>query len=69
MQQKYIDLLDKLEEFFYDIDSEFPDDGDLEARVEELEKNAHPPIFSLNDYKNLIKRIKTLEKKCNCKDK
>ena len=69
MQQKYIDLLDKLEDFFIDMESEYPDDDELESSIEVLESISHPPVFKLSDYKDLMKRIKTLEKKCKCKDK
>ena len=85
MQQKYIDLLDRLDEFFKEIDVPLEEDECCEAcelklnslnksvnkaakNIEQLEiemgtlrSNSHPPIFSEDDYKDLVKRIKKLE--------
>tara|TARA_R110002020_G_scaffold409840_1_gene619576 strand:+ start:2195 stop:2479 length:285 start_codon:yes stop_codon:yes gene_type:complete len=36
---------------------------DLEKDVAILKKKSHPPIFSKDDYKDIIKRFKKLEKK------
>ena len=35
---------------------------ELEKDVAILKKNSHPPIFGKNDYRNIIKRLKKLEK-------
>ena len=51
------------------MESEYPDDDELESRIEVLESISHPPVFKLSDYKELVKIIKTLEKKCKCKGK
>jgi len=34
---------------------------ELEKEVAILNKNAHPPIFSMSDYKNILKRLEKLE--------
>ena len=34
----------------------------LEKEVAILKKDSHPPVFALDDYKDIIKRIKALEK-------
>ena len=41
--------------------------------IEELEKNfaiinkdSHPPLFSLSDYKDILKRINKIEEQCKC---
>lgn len=34
-----------------------------DKRIEELEKNSHPPIFTKKEYDKLIKRIEILEKR------
>ena len=36
---------------------------DLEKDVAILKKKSHPPIFSEDDYKDIIKRLKKLEKR------
>ena len=33
-----------------------------EKRLKKLEKNSHPPIFGKQDYKDILKRLKKLEK-------
>ena len=38
---------------------------DLEKDVAILKKKSHPPIFSKDDYKHILKRLKKLEKKEN----
>ena len=84
MQQKYIELLDRLEAFFNEIDIPVEEDEEFDAvysitskngmAIEELQKdvatlnkNSHPPVFKTSDYKDLLKRISTIEKKCKCK--
>ena len=42
---------------------------ELEKEVAILKKDSHPPVFTLDDYKVLVKRIDTIEKKCKCKGK
>ena len=37
---------------------------ELEKEVAILNKDAHPPIFSISDYKDILKRLGMLEKKC-----
>ena len=34
---------------------------ELEKEVAILNKNAHPPIFSMSDYKDILKRLEKLE--------
>ncbi len=34
---------------------------ELEKEVAMLNKDAHPPIFSKSDYKNILKRLESLE--------
>lgn len=34
---------------------------ELEKEVAVLKKNAHPPIFSMADYKDILKRLRKLE--------
>tara|TARA_R100000808_G_scaffold7763_1_gene22459 strand:+ start:8050 stop:8289 length:240 start_codon:yes stop_codon:yes gene_type:complete len=41
----------------------------LDKEVAILRKDSHPPVFNIDDYKDLLKRIKTLEKNCKCKGK
>ena len=85
MQQKYIDLLDRLEGHFNEIDVPTEEDDmqydiiynmasknsktieDLEKDVATLKKEAHPTIFKTSYYRELLKRIDKLEKKCKCK--
>ena len=33
-----------------------------EKHIEKLEKDSHPPVFSKSNYKDLLKRIKKIEK-------
>ena len=85
MQQKYIDLLERLDDFFKELEGPTEDNSccqecepmidsisrttlknaknieQLEINVGSLKSDSHPPIFSKNDYKDLIKRIKKLE--------
>ena len=47
---------------------ENPNDADdridkLEIQVHRLERDAHPPIFGKDDYKDILKRIRKLEKR------
>jgi len=47
---------------------EKPNDADdridkLELDVHSLKRDSHPPIFSIKDYKDLLKRIRKLEKR------
>lgn len=54
--QKLIDYVEK------------PNDADdridkLELKVHQLEKESHPPIFTKKEYRDMLKRIKKLEKK------
>ena len=85
MQQKYIELLDRLEAFFNEVDVPAEEDDmeydalynmaskngknieGLEKDVAILKKDAHPPFFKTSDYKDLLKRLSTIEKKCKCK--
>ena len=80
MQDKHLQLLEKLDGFFKQFEQKKAGKSSILNKfgraIENLEKDiailktqSHPPVFSLDDYKDLVKRIKTLEKNCKCKGK
>ena len=52
-------VLDKLQ----DVISYVREPNDLDVRVEKLEKDSHPPVFTKEDLKRINKRLNKLEKK------
>ena len=80
MQDKHLQLLEKMDGFFRQFEEKKAGKSsildkfgrqieDIEKDIAILKSESHPPVFSAKDYKDLVKKVKTLEKNCKCKGK